>query len=137
MLRVVVQDHNFDEQIAAKIRERREKRLPVSCKWIMLRAKLLFDSKLQCGESHIHSFSASRGWLQKFLVRHKFTLRRCTTISQKLLLDLIPKLTDFVIYIRKLQLKNNFDSSSIFACDETTVWFDMLSETTVDSVGVK
>lgn len=52
-------------------------------------------------------------------------------------MDLIPKLVDYIIYVRQLQIKNNYKPSTIFAADETAVWFDMLSETTVETVGAK
>uniref|UniRef100_A0A915JYL3 Reverse transcriptase RNase H-like domain-containing protein n=1 Tax=Romanomermis culicivorax TaxID=13658 RepID=A0A915JYL3_ROMCU len=102
-------------------------------------AKFLFDEKLRETDptAHTRSFNASRDWLQKFMIRNKFAIRRRTMISQKLPADLIPKLTDFVIFVRQLQLKNNYALTSIFACDETAIWLDMLPDTTVDSIGVK
>lgn len=53
--------------------------------------------------------------------RNVFSIRRRVTVSQKLPEDVIPKLTEFVMYIRKLQLKNQYAPAAIFACDETAV----------------
>uniref|UniRef100_A0A915KK04 HTH CENPB-type domain-containing protein n=1 Tax=Romanomermis culicivorax TaxID=13658 RepID=A0A915KK04_ROMCU len=83
--------------------------LTVTCKWVMLLAEAL---------SGQNDFQASQGWLQKFLQRSNLTLRRRTTISQKLPKDVLPKLMDFVIYVRKLQMKNSYSSDSIYACDK-------------------
>ena len=43
-------------------------------------------------------FRASRGWLEKFMKRHGFSLRRRTTVSQRLLKDLVPKVTMIIIF---------------------------------------
>lgn len=48
------------------------------------------------------NFNASDGWLQKFLTRQQFSLRRKTTVSQWLPADLIPKVTNFILTTRKL-----------------------------------
>ena len=42
---------------------------------------------------------------------------------------------DFVIYLRKLQISQNFTDDSIFAMDETACWMDMPSDTTVHFTG--
>lgn len=60
-------------------------------------------------------------------------IRRYTTLSRKAPLNLILKLIDFVMYIRKLQLKISYTPSSVIACDETAVWFGTISDTTVDA----
>uniref|UniRef100_A0A915IKC9 HTH CENPB-type domain-containing protein n=1 Tax=Romanomermis culicivorax TaxID=13658 RepID=A0A915IKC9_ROMCU len=114
--------------LQCEILERREKCLTVTRKWVMLRAKALSDQ---------NDFQASRGWLQKFLQRSNLMLCRRTTISQKLPKDVLPKLTDFVIYVRKLQMKNSYSFDSIYACDEKAVWLDMLSDSIMDVVGTK
>ena len=43
-------------------------------------------------------FRASRGWLEKFMKRHGFSLRRRTTVSQRLPKDLVPKVTMYVYH---------------------------------------
>ena len=83
------------------------------------------------------SFKASRGWVEKFLIRHNLTNRKRTTASQKTPAQLIPKLVDFVIKIRTLRLKFNYPVASIGAVDETAVWVDMLAETTIENIGAK
>lgn len=131
-----IHNNELDQQLQQEILERRERRLAVSCKWVIARALELSNELLNNDGNH-SEFKASRGWLQKFFQRHNFTIRRRTTVSQKLPADLLPKLSDFVIFVRKLQIKHSYDSNSIYACDETAVWLDMLPDTSVDLVGVK
>ena len=51
--------------------------------------------------------------------------------SQKL----IDKLIAYVLQARRLRVKFSYSDSDIIAMDETAVWQDMLSNTTVDSIG--
>ena len=45
------------------------------------------------------------------------------------------KTVSYVIQVRRLQMKHNDSPCNIIAVDETPVWCDMLSETTVDTSG--
>ena len=52
--------------------------------------------------------------------------------------DLIPKLTDFLVFVRKLFADNNdLNPANIFAMDETAVWFDATSNRTVNAIGAR
>lgn len=78
-------------------------------------------------------FVASRGWLQKFLNRNGFSLRRRTTMAQK-----DPDLlVSFVDYVGKIVVSKGISEKSIIAMDETAVWFDMVSPSTIDIRGRK
>ena len=80
-------------------------------------------------------FSASRGWLENFLRRNGFSLRRRTTVSQRLPQDFIPKVSSFILHVRKLRLVKNYQLSSIGNMDETPLWLDMPGDTTVSRIG--
>ncbi len=80
-------------------------------------------------------FRASDGWLQKFLQRQHFSLRRKTTVSQRLPQDLVPKVTGFIMYTRKLRHHKGYPLSHIVNMDETPLWFDMPGETTITRTG--
>ena len=67
--------------------------------------------------------------------RKGLSLRRKTTVCQATPGDCIPKVVDFIIHLKKLQLHHNFQCSNIYAMDETACWFDMVSDTTVHSTG--
>ena len=62
--------------------------------------------------------------------------RRKTTESQKDTEKLIDKLIAYVLQARRLRVKFSYSDSDIIAMDETAVWQDMLSNTTVDSIGL-
>ena len=66
-----------------------------------------------------------------------FIFRRRTTTAQKDPAQLINKLVAFVIHLRRLALKTDFNPSDIIAMDETPVWADMVSNTTVNKTGQK
>jgi len=82
-------------------------------------------------------FKASRGWLEKFMKQNGLSLRRKTNVAQQDPDRMVAKLVSYVIQVRRLQEKHNYKASDIIAMDETPVWCDMLSETTVDVTGKK
>ena len=80
-------------------------------------------------------FHASDGWLQKFLKRHSFSLRRRTTVGQRLPQDLITKVVGFIMSTRKLRHSKDYPLSFIGNMDETPLWLDMPGETTITRRG--
>lgn len=81
-------------------------------------------------------FVACRGWLW-FLQRNSLSLRRCTTMAQKNQKLLTEKLVSFVDYIGKAVISKRILKKDIIAIDETAVWSDIMSPTTVVTWGVK
>lgn len=80
-------------------------------------------------------FRASRGWLEKFMKRHGFSLRRRTTVSQRLPKDLVPKVTMFIMATRRLRHSKDYSLGSIGNMDETPLWLDMPGATTITHLG--
>ena len=80
-------------------------------------------------------FTASRGWLERFCRRHQLSLRRRTTVSQRLPSDLIPKVISFIMKTRKLRMQNGYPLCGIGNMDETPLWLDMPGETTITRQG--
>ena len=76
-------------------------------------------------------FHASDGWLQKFLKRHSFSLRRRTTVGQRFPCNLITKLVGFTMSTRKLYHSKNCPLSFIGNMDEMHLWLDMPRYTTI------
>ena len=116
----------------------------------MVRSKARFLHEEKCKEMELPpTFTASIGWVQKqprkralgtrlvqkFMTRHGLCIRRKTTESQKDPEKLIDKLIAYVLQARRLRVKFSYSDSDIIAMDETAVWQDMLSNTTVDSIG--
>mgnify|MGYP002803996814 CR=1 FL=1 len=64
-------------------------------------------------------------------------MRRKTSVAQQDPERMINKLVSYVIQVRRLQKKHKYSLSDIIAMDETPVWCDMVSETTIDAVGKK
>ena len=56
-------------------------------------------------------------------------------MSQRLPDDLIPKVSTFVLRIRRLRIQHNFPMSMIGNMDETPLWLDMPGDFTVSRVG--
>ena len=71
------------------------------------------------------SFVASRGWCEKFMRRHGFSLRRKTTTAKKDPSYMIDRIVSYVLHIRRLQKQFNFRDADIIVMDETPVWNDM------------
>ena len=106
----------------------------VSRKMIRIKARFLHEEK--CKEMELPpTFTASIGWVQKFMIRHGLCIQRKTTESQKDPKNLIDKLIAYVLQARRLRVKFSYSDSDVISVDETAVWQDMLSNTTVDSIG--
>ena len=73
------------------------------------------------------SFTASEGWLSKFLERDDLTIRRSTTVCQKAPDAYVSKLNNFRCLVRQ-RLEDNM----IVACDETAMWYNAISKSTVE-----
>jgi len=117
-------------QLANWVRLQRSRKHPVSRRLLRIEAHRVqedCETKVVITES----------WIDRFLERHLFSLRRKTTACQKDPQDLIPKIVDFVLYVRKIRKDNEYLLSDIVACDETPVWLDLVSCTTIDMKGAK
>ena len=127
-------DLDIEEVLLEWVHGRRSNGFRVSRKMIKSKARFLYKEKYKEMELP-PTFTASIGWVQKFMTRHELCIRRKTTESQKDLEKLIDKLIACVLHARRLRVKFSYIDSDIIAMDETAVWQDMLSNTTVDSIG--
>ena len=80
-------------------------------------------------------FKASEGWLYRFMQRNKISLRRKTTVSQRLPRDLVPKIASYIMTVRQKRWNYNYDLPFIGAMDETALCLDMPAATTLDFRG--
>ena len=138
---VLVGSHSvkkLDECVLEWVYDRRSKGLRVSRKFIMKKAKLLHDEMKKEGQFDDNvDFLASTGWLRQFMQRNGLSLRRKTSIAQKDPDRVIDKLVAFVLQVRRLSSKHNYQPVDIIVMDETPVWSDMISDTTIDITGSK
>ncbi|CAK8671192.1 unnamed protein product [Clavelina lepadiformis] len=120
-----------EDQLMAKVAHEREQQHHVSTKLITAWAKNL------AAEKGLTAFVASRGWLCNFLKRFNLTLRRRTTTGQSTPHDLEDKLYSFVEFNKKQRDLHKFQPSMIANMDETPIWADMPSATTINRRGVQ
>ena len=66
-----------------------------------------------------------------------FMFRRKTTTQQKDPSLLIDKLVSYATHIHRMMKLHAFSDSKIYAINETHVWLDMVSSTTVSKVGAR
>ena len=118
---------DMEDQLASWVMELRSRNCRVTRGAIQLKALELHQVD--------EEFSASRGWLEKFFKRHDFSLRRRTTVCQKLPQDHITKITSYLMRVRKMRHTHQYSLSSIGNMDETPLWLDMPGDTTVTQVG--
>lgn len=121
---------DVDDEIAEWILVRRDAHLPVCRELVKVKARHLI-------KPHNTQFTASDGWLQKFMFRHGLSLRTCTSISLKLPAQLEKKVECFLNEVRVLRSVNNYPINLIINMDETPMFFDMVPEQTISKKGVK
>ena len=125
---------NFDSEaeLSMWINEQRNENLCVSRKLIQEKALDLANKK------GLIDFKASLGWIEKFMDRNGFTIRKKTTQSQRLPPELSQKVTDFFFYVRKyFKMCPKITNAEIMAMDETSCLFENVSSSTVTSKGDK
>ena len=120
-------DDDLEDELVQWITERRGNGLCVSRKLIQLKAKKMQEEKT-ITDLNSKTISFSDGWVQKFMRRHGLSIRRRTTEAQKNPSQLIDKLCAYVVKVRKLRQRVNYDMEDIIAIymDETAVWNDMI-----------
>ena len=129
---------NLEERVMDWISVWQSSGFQVSRKLVTKKAQLLYQ-EMSTSEGILENeeFKASRGWLEKFMRCNNLTLRRKTSIARKDPEKLIAKLVSYVIQIRRMQKANNYQDAQIIVMDETPVWSDIVSQTTVDACGKK
>ena len=82
-------------------------------------------------------FKVSQSWCYKFLAHNGFSIHRRTTVAQKRPEDFEDKLINFQCFILGMLQCYDFDLSMTGNADQTPLTFDIASNTTVLSSGIK
>ena len=85
----------------------------------------------------MNDFFASEGWLEMFMSRNGLSLRGRTTQAHNTPEQIIDKVISYILYVHQLKQRNNYDLDCIIAMNETAVWREMISNTTVTDKGAK
>jgi Tc5 transposase DNA-binding domain/DDE superfamily endonuclease len=125
---------DLDRNLVQWIFMSRRNGLRVGRKMIRLKAEEVFK---EVEDSSKATFKASRGWLCRFMTRNGLSVRRRTTAAQKTPDKYVEKMVSFVRFMEKTRVRLSVQPGDIYAMDETAVWFDMLSNTTVDFKGAR
>ena len=110
----------------------RSKNLRVSRKLIQRKAKIYAEEKA-ASKGQMNDFRASEGWLGKLISRNGLSLCRRTT--QKTPEQITDTVISYIVYVRQLKQRNNYDLDCIIAMNETAVWHELISNTTVTDKG--
>lgn len=122
---------NLEKALFKWIEDTRRDCLGVSTTTVRLQALRLAK------EQSIVEFKASMNWCRRFFGRNKLSIRRRTTISQRLPSDHEELLTKFQSYVIKMRQKYSYDMSQIGNADQTPLTFDLPSENTVNIKGAR
>ena len=115
-----IKDMDLEEMFLEWITLQRSKNLRVSQKLIQRKAGIYAEEK-SATKGQTNDFRASEGWLEKFMSRKGLSLRRRTTQSHKTPQQIIDKVISYILYVRQLKQRNNYDLDCIIAMDETAV----------------
>uniref|UniRef100_A0A1E1X1Z9 HTH CENPB-type domain-containing protein n=1 Tax=Amblyomma aureolatum TaxID=187763 RepID=A0A1E1X1Z9_9ACAR len=122
---------DLEHRLADFVCEQRSRLLGVSIEMLQCKAReLARDAGLAPNE-----FKASRSWIQKFMRRAGFSLRRTTSICQKLPEDFESKLLAFQRYVIDLRRSTNMPLGHNGNADQTPVYLDMPMVRTVHKSG--
>lgn len=121
----------LEKKVAEFVIEQQNRLLGVSVELIQWKAR---DVAREMGIPR-ESFKASRGWAQKFMRRNGFSLRRTTSIRQKLPSDYEAKLLEFQRYVIDLRRSSQMPLGHIGNADQTPVFLDMPMSRTVNETG--
>ncbi|KAH6947163.1 hypothetical protein HPB50_017238 [Hyalomma asiaticum] len=122
----------IEEDLAEFVRQRRGQFLPANADLVQINAR---DFAREAGVLH-DSFKDSRLWVQKFMGRTRFSLRRRTLICQKLPAE-YEKLIEFQRYVMKMRRERQYPIGQNGNADETAIFLDVPAGYVIDELGNK
>ena len=129
---------NLEDSLYAWICKKKDSENAVTRKLITKKAiSLSKNQEFLANNPSIIGFKFSNKWLDAFLNRYNLSQRHKTTVAQQLPSDLIEKQHHFLSYIMYLRIEHNYPLKYIGNMNETPLWFDLPSNTTIDHKGAK
>ena len=127
---------DLEEILLKSITLQRSKSLRVSRKLIQSKARIYAEEKA-ASKGQMNDFRTSEGWLEKVYVTKRVVALPSHDPGAKTLEQIIHKVISYILYVRQLKQRNNYDLDCIIAIDETAVWHEMISNATVTDKGAK
>ena len=121
---------SVDEELISWILIMNDLHLPVSVLALQKKAKSLILP-------HNPDFEASRGWIRRFREGHNFSLRKRTSLCQRLPSQLENKISSFYSECAKFLKIGKYPFPLTGNMDETPVFFDMVTERSLVPTGKK
>lgn len=129
---------DLEDNLFSWFNEKRESGNAVTRKLITRKAISLSRNKeFMSNNPGIAGFKFSSKWLDGFLGRYDLTQRRRTTVAQQLPSDLIEFQQAFLSYVLYMRMQYHYPLKYMGNMDETPMWFDLPSNTTIHKKGEK
>lgn len=126
-----VQNPDFDSDLLNWILEQRLKRVKITTRRVMLRARKIASERKYEGVNY------GWGWLRKFLRRHNLSLRKPSSTAIKPYDAIKAGITKFVKEIRDLLASDLYDKNFVFNLDETSIMTESTKGKTIEQKGLK
>lgn len=124
---------DIDKIVVEFVREKRNEGVAITTEIIKMKAREVASS-LNIPRT---LFKASTGWCVRMMRRSGLALRRRTSLAQRLPSDFNEKLLEFQRYVIRLRKQHSYLLGHIGNADQTPVFFDMPTNTTVADKGAK
>lgn len=98
---------------------------------------IIFEARARAASKGYDGFCGTTGWCYRFMKRNGLAMRTRTKIAQKMPVEYANKITEFHRYVLNARKEINYEMCQIANMDETPMTFDVPSNKTVDSKGVK
>lgn len=119
-----------DDAVMDWVEEKRKEGSAVTCEMIQMKAR-----EIARQDNNASDFKASRGWVVRLMRRKGFSLRRTTSLCQRLPADYTDKVLQFQRFVLRQRGTHQYMFSQIGNADETPLYFEMPRNTTVNKVG--
>ena len=117
-----------EKDILSWLLELRDLHVPVSTLTLQEKAKCIV-------RPHNPTFNASRGWVEKFFARHRISLLRRTSVSQKLPKQLEGSIKKFYEDAGRYMRIGKYPRSLVANMHETPAFFDMIPAKSICKTG--